>query len=189
MPGYSNGTFDPVAVATGTRRLTDFDDMTVSLHAKGVTTRDTAEHLTAACEASVSHETIPNITDASRSRNGLTGPWMSRIGSPPSMQPRLRSPHHHPRRNQGRETAPSRAGPATSPVERRKWATKRKHHNHYQVRGDASRNYTKSAPPTHPLQHKGTPVCGKGQGTEGQVSRKGSSWRARWLSSIGVSAF
>lgn len=64
VPRDRNGTFDPMTVPKGTRRLTDFDDMIISLYAKGMTTRDIAEHLTATYGASVSHETIANITDA-----------------------------------------------------------------------------------------------------------------------------
>jgi putative transposase len=64
VPRDRNGTFDPVTIPKGTRRLTDFDDMIISLYAKGMTTRDIAEHLTATYGASVSHETIANITDA-----------------------------------------------------------------------------------------------------------------------------
>ena len=64
VPRDRNGTFEPITVPKGTRRLTDFDDMIISLYAKGMTTRDIAEHLTATYGASVSHETIANITDA-----------------------------------------------------------------------------------------------------------------------------
>lgn len=64
VPRDRNGTFDPVTVPKGTRRLTGFDDMIISLYAKGMTTRDIAEHLTATYGANVSHETIANITDA-----------------------------------------------------------------------------------------------------------------------------
>jgi len=64
VPRDRNGTFDPVTVPKGTRRLSDFDDMIISLYAKGMTTRDIAEHLEATYGASVSHETIANITDA-----------------------------------------------------------------------------------------------------------------------------
>ena len=44
-PRDRNGDFEPVTVPKGTRRLTDFDDMIISLYAKGLTTRDIAEHL------------------------------------------------------------------------------------------------------------------------------------------------
>ena len=64
VPRDRNGTFDPVTVPKGTRRLSDFDDMIISLYAKGMTTRDIAEHLEATYGASGSHETIANITDA-----------------------------------------------------------------------------------------------------------------------------
>jgi putative transposase len=64
VPRDRNGDFDPVTVPKGTRRLTDFDDMIISLYAKGMTTRDIAEHLKATYGAAVSHETIANITDA-----------------------------------------------------------------------------------------------------------------------------
>ena len=64
VPRDRNGDFEPVTVPKGTRRLTDFDDMIISLYAKGLTTRDIAEHLRQTYGASVSHETIANITDA-----------------------------------------------------------------------------------------------------------------------------
>lgn len=48
----------------GTRRLGEFEDMVISLYAKGMTTRDIAEHLEITYGAEVSHETIANITDA-----------------------------------------------------------------------------------------------------------------------------
>jgi putative transposase len=64
VPRDRNGTFEPVTVPKGTRRLTDFDDMIISLYAKGLTTRDIAEHLQQSYGAKVSHETIANITDA-----------------------------------------------------------------------------------------------------------------------------
>ena len=64
VPRDRNGSFEPVTVPKGTRRLTDFDDMIISLFAKGMTTRDIAEHLQVTYGASVSHETVANITDA-----------------------------------------------------------------------------------------------------------------------------
>lgn len=64
VPRDRDGSFEPVTVPKGTRRLTDFDDMIISLFAKGMTTRDIAEHLQVTYGASVSHETIANITDA-----------------------------------------------------------------------------------------------------------------------------
>jgi putative transposase len=63
-PRDRNGSFDSKVVPKGTRRLTEFDDMVLSLFAKGMTTRDIAEHLEITYGADVSHETIANITDA-----------------------------------------------------------------------------------------------------------------------------
>jgi putative transposase len=75
VPRDRNGTFDPVTVPKGVRRLHDFDDMILSLFAKGMTTRDIAEHLEATYGAAVSHETISNITDAI---NEVVKEWRAR---------------------------------------------------------------------------------------------------------------
>lgn len=64
VPRDREGSFEPATVPKGTRRLSDFDDMIISLFAKGMTTRDISEHLEVTYGASVSHETIANITDA-----------------------------------------------------------------------------------------------------------------------------
>jgi putative transposase len=64
VPRDRNVVFDPVTVPKGVRRLHDFDDMILSLFAKGMTTRDIAVHLEVTYGAAVSHETIANITDA-----------------------------------------------------------------------------------------------------------------------------
>lgn len=64
MPRDRAGTFDPVIVAKGQRRMTEFDDMVISLYAKGLTVRDIAEHLEQTYGAKLSPETISNITDA-----------------------------------------------------------------------------------------------------------------------------
>ena len=63
-PRDRNGEFDSVVVPKGTRRLSEFDDMILSLYAKGMTDRDIAEHLFVTYGAEVSHETVANITDA-----------------------------------------------------------------------------------------------------------------------------
>jgi putative transposase len=75
VPRDRNGSFTPVTVPKGTRRLGEFDDMILSLYAKGMTTRDIAEHLRATYGAAVSHETIANITDAI---NDVVKEWRSR---------------------------------------------------------------------------------------------------------------
>lgn len=64
VPTDRNGTVDLITVRRGTRPLTDFDGMHMSLYVKGMTTRDIAEHLQAMYGVSVSHETIVNLTDA-----------------------------------------------------------------------------------------------------------------------------
>jgi len=74
-PRDRNGDFDSVVVSKGTRRLSEFDDMVLSLYAKGMTTRDIAEHLEITYGAKVSHETIANITDAV---NEAVKAWRSR---------------------------------------------------------------------------------------------------------------
>jgi putative transposase len=63
-PRDRNGDFDSVVVPKGTRRMTEFDDMVLSLFAKGMTDRDIAEHLEITYGAKISHETVANITDA-----------------------------------------------------------------------------------------------------------------------------
>ena len=62
-PRDRNGKFDSVVLPKGTRRLGEFDDMVLSLYAKGMTTRDISEHLEITYGASISHETVANITD------------------------------------------------------------------------------------------------------------------------------
>lgn len=63
MPRDRAGSFDPVIMPKGQRRMTEFDDMVISLYAKGMTVRDIAEHLEQTYAAKLSHETIANITD------------------------------------------------------------------------------------------------------------------------------
>lgn len=75
VPRDRNGTFEPVTVAKGSRRFTEFDDMVIALYAKGLTTRDIAEWLAQTYGATISHETVANITD---SVNELVKAWRSR---------------------------------------------------------------------------------------------------------------
>lgn len=63
-PRDRNGQFDSVVLPKGTSRLNEFEDMVLSLYAKGMTTRDISEHLEITYGASISHETVANITDA-----------------------------------------------------------------------------------------------------------------------------
>ena len=74
VPRARNGTFDPVTVPKGVRRLNDFDDMIMSLFAKGMTTRDIAEHLKVTYGAAVSHETTSEHHRCDkRGRQGMAG--------------------------------------------------------------------------------------------------------------------
>ena len=75
VPRDRAGTFEPITVPKGVRRFTEFDDMIISLFAKGITTRDIAEWLEQTYGAKISHETIANITD---SVNELVKEWRSR---------------------------------------------------------------------------------------------------------------
>lgn len=59
-----NGEFDSMVLLKGVRRLNEFDDMVLSLHAKCMTTSDISEHLGITHGTSISHETVANITDA-----------------------------------------------------------------------------------------------------------------------------
>lgn len=51
-------------VPKGSRRLTDVDEMIVSLYAGGMTVRDIQYHLATSMGVEVSHETICAVTDA-----------------------------------------------------------------------------------------------------------------------------
>lgn len=64
VPRDRNGTFSPMLVPKGTRRLDGLDAMIVSLYAGGMTLRDIAHHLEATIGTELSHETISKIVDA-----------------------------------------------------------------------------------------------------------------------------
>ena len=51
-------------VFKGSRRLTDVDDMIISLYAGGMTIRDSQHHMATAMRVDISHETISAVTDA-----------------------------------------------------------------------------------------------------------------------------
>lgn len=55
---------DPKVAPQGRRRLTGFDDMVLSLFAKGMTTGVIAEHLEITYGADVPPRDVANITDA-----------------------------------------------------------------------------------------------------------------------------
>ena len=58
------GTFTPRMVPKGARRLTELDDMIVSLYAGGMTVRDIQHHLATTLGVDMSPDTISTITDA-----------------------------------------------------------------------------------------------------------------------------
>lgn len=64
VPRDRNGTFDPVTVPIGQRRLSGLDQMIISLYAKGLTTGDIAAHLFDVYDQTVDRSTISRITDA-----------------------------------------------------------------------------------------------------------------------------
>ncbi len=63
VPRDRNGTFTPRLVPTGTRRLSQLDEMIVSLYAGGMTVRDIEHHLAATVGTELSRETISKIVD------------------------------------------------------------------------------------------------------------------------------
>ncbi|AHI20806.1 IS256 family transposase [Corynebacterium casei] len=64
VPRDRQGTFLPTMVPKGSRRLTDVDDMIISLYAGGMTVRDIQHHMATVMRVDISHETISAVTDA-----------------------------------------------------------------------------------------------------------------------------
>ena len=63
VPRDREGTFEPVIVGKRQRRLTEVDEIVLSLYARGLTTGEIAAHFDQIYGASVSKETISRITD------------------------------------------------------------------------------------------------------------------------------
>jgi putative transposase len=63
VPRDRSGTFTPMLVPKGTRRLDGLDGMIISLYAGGMTIRDIQHHLAQTIGTDLSHETISKITD------------------------------------------------------------------------------------------------------------------------------
>ena len=63
IPRDRNGTFTPMLVPKGQRRLDGLDGMIISLYAGGMTIRDIQHHLASTLGTELSHETISKITD------------------------------------------------------------------------------------------------------------------------------
>ena len=64
VPRDRHGTFTPMLVPKGARRLDGLDAMIVSLYAGGMTVRDIGYHLASTIGTELSHETISKIVDA-----------------------------------------------------------------------------------------------------------------------------
>jgi transposase-like protein len=63
VPRDRDGTIEPVIVAKRQRRLSDVDEVVLSLYAKGLTTGEISAHFADVYGASVSKDTISGITD------------------------------------------------------------------------------------------------------------------------------
>ena len=66
VPRDRAGTFTPMLVPKGQRRLDGLDAMIISLYAGGMTVRDIQHHLASTLGTDLSHETISKITDQIR---------------------------------------------------------------------------------------------------------------------------
>ena len=64
IPRDRNGTFTPMLVPKGVRRLDGLDAMIISLYAGGMTIRDIGHHLASTIGTELSHETISKVVDA-----------------------------------------------------------------------------------------------------------------------------
>ena len=63
VPRDREGTFEPQIVKKRQRRLTDVDEIVLSLYAKGLTTGEISAHFAEICGSSVSKETVSRITE------------------------------------------------------------------------------------------------------------------------------
>jgi putative transposase len=63
VPRDRDGTFEPVIVRKRQRRLTDVDEVVLSLYAKGLTTGEISAHFEQIYGAAVSKDTVSRITD------------------------------------------------------------------------------------------------------------------------------
>src|SRR3954447_683926 len=63
VPRDRDGTFDPVIVKKRQRRLSEIDEIVLSLYARGLTTGEISAHFAQIYGASVSKETVSRITD------------------------------------------------------------------------------------------------------------------------------
>lgn len=75
VPRDRDGTFEPLTVRKGQRRLDGVDSMVISLTAKGLTTGEVEAHLAEVYSTDISRETISKITDRVL---GEMGEWQTR---------------------------------------------------------------------------------------------------------------
>lgn len=90
VPRDRDGSFEPQLVKKRQRRLSDLDELVLSLYAKGLTTGEISAHLSEVYGASVSKDTISRITDrvieemtawwARPSRSSSTRSWSEQHG-------------------------------------------------------------------------------------------------------------
>src|SRR5215471_4388564 len=78
VPRDREGTFEPQIVKKRQRRLTDADEIVLSLYAKGLTTGEISAHFAEIYGASISRETVSRITEkvGARCKSGPAGRWM-----------------------------------------------------------------------------------------------------------------
>ncbi len=104
VPRDRAGSFEPVTVPVGERRLTGLDQTVISLYAKGLTTGDIAAHLFDIYDQQIDRSTISRITDGIVEDMNL---WQSRPLD--SVYPVLLGTVSGSRSG----TAPSRTAPST----------------------------------------------------------------------------
>ena len=85
VPRDRRGTFTPMLVPKGARRLDGLDSMIVSLYAGGMTVRDIGHHLASTIGTELSHETISKIVDGiseevvAWQQRPLEAPWLRAV--------------------------------------------------------------------------------------------------------------
>ena len=96
VPRDRDGTFTPMVVPKGVRRLDGLDAMIVSLYAGGMTIRDIGHHLASTIGTELSHETISNnfstpsattTTTGAPTAHSLTAPPRRRLPGPTQSHP------------------------------------------------------------------------------------------------------
>ena len=78
VPRDRGGTFEPQIVKKRQRRLTDVDEIVLSLYSKGLTTGEISAHFAEIYGASISRETVSRITEkvVAEMQEWAAGRWM-----------------------------------------------------------------------------------------------------------------